>query len=159
MMQCSQCKNAPATVQIKIFRDGEFQQVDVCESCSKKIEMDAMGSILPMLMLPFMAGETTKKELTDIMARATTKQVEEGENCEECYEIFRTYLIPMLKAIHKTYHADRDKRKAEVEHKEQDIQIRMRRAIIAEDFETAAKLRDELKTYRASLKNPETPPS
>jgi len=71
-----------------------------------------------------------------------------GSGCGECYEAFKKQLTPLLKRIHS---ADRHVGKVPLTvgktvketRNLQELRVRMEKAIQFEEFEEAAKLRDE----------------
>ena len=78
--------------------------------------------------------------------------------CSECYETFKSQLAPLLKRIHG---ADRHVGKVPITIGKtvrdtrtlQEFKIKMEKAIQDEQFEEAAKLRDQIKELEKGSKN------
>ena len=71
--------------------------------------------------------------------------------CPYDYEVFRDELMPLLENIHdETRHAGKVPRRAPRTSQQQTTLIQLRndlkRAVAAEDYETAARIRDQIKT-------------
>jgi protein arginine kinase activator len=72
--------------------------------------------------------------------------------CPHDYEVFRDELMPLLENIHEeTRHAGKVPRRAPRSSQRQTTMIQLRndlkRAIAAEDYEAAAKIRDQIKSF------------
>jgi protein arginine kinase activator len=73
--------------------------------------------------------------------------------CGQCYETFKAYLVPLFKRIHGSdihmgkipgkKKTTRAPRKVDVD----ELKRRLKRAVTLEEFEEAARLRDEIKKY------------
>jgi protein arginine kinase activator len=69
--------------------------------------------------------------------------------CAGCYEAFRKQLLPLLKRIHSADHhvgktPGKPLMRADGEEKAKELRDRLERAIRLEDYEEAARLRDQL---------------
>jgi protein arginine kinase activator len=74
--------------------------------------------------------------------------------CSECYDTFRAQLRPLLRRIHgSTKHVGktplRDAARVALRREIQRLHDDLQRAIEREEFETAARLRDEIRTIEA----------
>jgi protein arginine kinase activator len=81
--------------------------------------------------------------------------------CGECYAAFRKYLAPLLKRIHgSSQHMGKTPFKAGKATKKkmdmQDLRTKLQRAIEAEEFEEAARIRDQIKELQNSKEQNET---
>jgi len=70
--------------------------------------------------------------------------------CAQCYHAFEEELRPLLTRIHgRSQHAGRapggTEKQAQIDAGIDELRIRMEKAVSAEDFEEAAKLRDEIR--------------
>lgn len=75
--------------------------------------------------------------------------------CPKCYEAFREQLQPMLLQIHgRVQHAGRQPLSTAEEQRKRSatelLQRQMEQAVALEDFETAAKLRDQIRALSVS---------
>lgn len=71
--------------------------------------------------------------------------------CPHDYEVFRDELMPLLENIHdETRHCGKVPRRAPLNSQRQteliDLRNQLKRAVAAEDYETAAQLRDQIKS-------------
>ena len=76
--------------------------------------------------------------------------------CQECYDVFRPHLVPLFMRMHQaTEHTGRapgaDVKEVELSARIEKIRERMNVAIREEDYENAAKLRDELTGLEAKV--------
>ncbi len=156
-MLCCVCKEKDATVHLTQIAGDKMQKVDLCEECAKKKGVnDPTGFSLADLLLGL--GASQEMEATagaDLkcpkcgFAQADFKKT--GRlGCPDCYQVFSEGLESLLKSMHKgTQHvgktpaSQRDSRATQVEAKL--LQDELTKAIVDEDFEKAAQLRDDLK--------------
>lgn len=161
-MKCQMCGKKPAKVHFTEMKDDEVRQLRLCERCAEErgyTKMDENhGYALPDF-LGQMADETLPGELSKGSSAGCphctmtyTEFKETGRlGCSECYEVFRLPLAPLLKRIHGT---DRHSGKSpagvsEVKNREAEMRVLKRRlevSIQSEDFEEAARLRDQIRT-------------
>ena len=76
--------------------------------------------------------------------------------CPHDYEVFRDELMPLLENIHdETRHTGKTPRRAPRDPKQQTMLIQLRndlkRAVAAEDYEMAARVRDKIKSLEQEL--------
>ena len=76
--------------------------------------------------------------------------------CPHDYEVFRDELMPLLENVHdETRHTGKAPRRAPRDPKQQTMLIQLRndlkRAVAAEDYEMAARVRDKIKTLEHEL--------
>ena len=144
---CHNCGKPGATFKATIFQNGKHSEVLLCQECSMGVDMATFQNLFPLLMLPFLAApESIKKELFNLGQNKAKE-----ETCPECYELLKTFLVPMLKSIHKSYHIPKEVHKQKQYNKEAEYRTKIQHAIIMENFEEAAKLRDELKASNGEL--------
>ncbi len=157
-MNCDACKASQATVFLTQIVDGKMQKVNLCEACSKeKGVTDPTGFALADLLLGLGAaqemerGGTVQKCLTCGFSQADFKKT--GRlGCGACYQTFSEGLATLLKGMHKgTEHIGKIPARA-LQSIQRDSQVRtlqrdLRKAVAAEDYESAARLRDQLKQF------------
>lgn len=157
-MNCDVCKASQATVFLTQIVDGKMQKVNLCESCSKeKGVTDPTGFALADLLLGLGAaqemerGGTVQKCPTCGFSQADFKKT--GRlGCAACYQTFSDGLATLLKGMHKgTDHVGkvpaRARQSIERETQVRALQRDLRKAVAAEDYESAAQLRDKLKQF------------
>lgn len=160
-MMCHICKNKEATIRLKEIINNVVTELHLCEECYRQRELkgDAGGGLSPAKMLESAAsGKKTSKA-----ARKPRKCPECGMNedqfrsngrlgCAQCYRTFEEALKPILSKVHgSTEHRGKFPRPAE---RSLDLKAELRRlqedlqeAILSENYERAAKLRDRIKHY------------
>ena len=155
-MVCDVCKTNPATVFLTQIVDGKMQKVNLCESCSKeKGVTDPTGFALADLLLGLGAAQEIEKSgnLQKCPAcgfsQADFKKT--GRlGCPLCYDTFSEGLNSLLKAMHKgTSHTGKTPARLQESLRHdaemQSLQKGLEKAVIEEDYETAADLRDQIK--------------
>lgn len=71
--------------------------------------------------------------------------------CPACYTAFREHLEPLLQRVHGATRHVTARDDAEAREKLHHLQVALRRAVDEEDFEAAARLRDQIETARARM--------
>ncbi len=166
-MQCSICKEKPATVHLTQIVGDKMQKLDLCEDCAKtKGVNDPAGFALADLMLGLGASQQIEQSSggADVKCpRCGFSQADFKKSgrlgCPECYKIFAEGLNGLLKTMHKgTRHTGKSpeilRKTRENSDRLKTLQKKLAKAIEAEDFEQAAALRDELKQF---TERPTTP--
>lgn len=156
-MVCDVCKNNQATVFLTQIVDGKMQKVNLCESCSKeKGVTDPTGFALADLLLGLGAAEEIEKS-SPSGQRCPTCGFTQADfkktgrlGCPACYDTFAEGLSSLLKAMHKgTRHRGkvpaRLVRTLELGARVKQLQSDLEKAVAEENYEAAAKLRDELR--------------
>ena len=172
-MLCQDCKKREAHVHLTQIVNNEKMTLSLCKECAA-----ARGFHSPLENVPFPLAEvlsgmaanvpsTLKAEGRETITCPTcgltfdafTTQGRFG--CGDCYGAFRARLEPIMRKIHgASLHRGRGPEikveKGETAgaisvREEERLDVELRKAIEAEDFERAAELRDKLKTYRESL--------
>ena len=172
-MLCDECNEREATCMVTIVADGEQIKRHLCPQCLSKIH-GALGQTLPGAIGIGVAGLQVTNLLSSILSAITSvgeeNKKEEGPDkicprcrttlhafqksghlgCPECYQVFREELQPMLLQIHgRVQHAGRQPLSSEEDQKahsmREELARQMEEAVRTEDFETAAKIRDQLR--------------
>jgi len=167
-MKCYNCPNENATNKITMMEGISCKEVYLCDECLKTMNMADVKGFFPTLMAPLMEHPEKIEEIIEDMVKHFKKSdpplkplPEDPQSCMDCYELFRTFMIPMLNAIHKTYHVPREARKQVFKTKIDEYRAKIHRAIKLEKYEEAAQYRDELAEYRRNIDEskpiPDTP--
>lgn len=169
-MQCSICKQKPATVHLTQIVGEKMQKLDLCDDCAKaKGVSDAASFAMADLML----GLGASQELDPLVGEAEIKCARCGFTqadfkksgrlgCPECYTTFAEGLAGLLKSMHKgTRHVGKVpeglRQMRETADRMKSLQKRLARAIETEDFETAAAVRDEIKALTVATTKASSP--
>ena len=172
-MLCQDCNKREAQVHLTQIINNEKQALSLCKECAA-----ARGFHSPLDNVPFPLAEilsglaanvpsTTKAKPEETITCATcgltfedfTRQGRFG--CGDCYKSFRNRLEPIMRKIHgaSLHRGKTPETRAEAGETGEGISVRegerleleLRKAIEAEDFERAAEIRDKLKTLKESL--------
>lgn len=159
-MLCEECGKNQATVTITLAAAGGAKTRRLCPECMKKMESSlAKGDIQSFLSsILAVLGTEKKQETPDLTCASCGHTYAEFEHtgrlgCAQCYRAFSEQLKPMLQRIHgRAQHAGRrpasfvpDPRDV-LNEQIADLRRRMDEAVACEDFEEAARCRDELRS-------------
>lgn len=154
--QCSHC-DKPATIHLTQIINNQIHKVDLCEECPyKKGVTDPEGFSLADFLIQ---GQGQMQEgheeivcencgITPADFRKTGRF-----GCPVCYEHFRDMLKPMLSNMHKdTLHRGKipEKAIARLSHQRrlQELEESLQSAVEKENYEEAARLRDQIKEIK-----------
>ena len=163
-MQCSVCKEKPATVHLTQIVGEKMQKPDLCDDCAKA---KGVNDPAAFAMADLMLGLGASLELDPAAGGAELKCSRCGFTqsdfkksgrlgCPECYVTFAEGLAGLLKSMHKgTHHVGKApeglRQMREQADRMKTLQKKLARAIETEDFETAAAVRDEIKGLTAAV--------
>jgi len=164
-MLCDLCGKNQATVHLTEIVDDQMTELHLCEECARQKSEQMEQQFGLSDLLAGMAEFTNKpaqggKELMSAvkckrcgLTFADFKKI--GRlGCSECYNTFRQYLVPLLKRIHGSNIHVGKKPAGQVtaeprKEKEADplslLRQKLQKAIEAEEFEEAARLRDQIR--------------
>src|SRR6201990_3411388 len=155
-MLCCICKEREATVHYTKIDGDKVQKVDLCEECSKtKGVNDPVGFELADLLLGLGASKEIEQSSGGVeikCARCGFTQADFKKagrlGCSECYKTFAEGLEGLLKTMHKgTRHIGKVPQTAcrnrNITMRLTTLRKNLEKAVAAEDFEQAARLRDE----------------
>lgn len=164
-MQCELCKIKAATVHLTEIVDGQRTESHLCQACAQKegISIKSQLSLNELLSSLIAAHQQTDEQgvaeaekscsvcgMTMDMFR---KQAVLG--CPNDYEVFGKTLEQLIEKAHDGNLTHKGKIPAGVSqeevsntNKKEELKKQLDRAVAAEDYELAAKLRDQLKTMQ-----------
>lgn len=168
---CEDCGKKPSTFHMTEIINGKGKEVHLCEDCASKNEDFSFNSsftIQSLLagLLDIPTEENFKVEdVSDLSCESCGTTYEEFRRrgkfgCSCCYSSFREKLEPLLKKIHghDTHVGKIPKRTGGMIKIKKDINIlknKLQVAVINEEFERAAELRDEIKKLQSSVEKVE----
>lgn len=154
-MKCQRCHNAATLHITEVLSEDQFEELHLCEQCADKYVKDSQ---------PKSGGAKT--------AGAPAAEAEEAgllsqQECPHCglkfqefrnsgrlgcpydYQAFREELTPLLESIHgETRHCGKTPRRLPLNRQAQSeliqLRTRLKQAIVKEDYEEAARLRDRI---------------
>lgn len=163
-MLCSRCMQREANVFFTRNINGKKEEYKVCDVCAKEMGLlsqagvmfdmgDFISDFVGKGIHAVNSGATCPVCHTSIEQFAKTSKF----GCGSCYEAFERYLDPVMRRIHgTTMHTgkipDRSQNSALKKRRLTDLKEQINRAIACEDFESAAKLRDEIKALTDEIK-------
>lgn len=173
-MLCEKCKQREATTLIRQNINGVQSEIHLCENCASEISgkfeneygklfsdfgfgIDSMlGSIFGQDFVSenLLSDNSERCPMCGTSLSAIRKTGNAG--CSKCYEVFRSQFMPLISRIHgKTVHNGRIPASAEanisVKTQIEELEKELKSAIKTQEFEKAAKIRDELNELRKSL--------
>ena len=159
-MQCSVCKEKPATVHLTQIVGDKMQKLDLCEDCAKAKGINdptSFGLADLDLMLGLGASQHLEQAAGGVELKCPRCGFTQADfkksgrlGCPECYETFAEGLGGLLKTMHKgTRHVGKApaalRQSRETSDRLKTLKRKLDKAIATEDFEQAAVLRDEIK--------------
>lgn len=161
-MLCMLCQKKEARVHLTDVKEGKIKKVDLCEDCAKAKNIeDPAGFALADLLLGLGASEELagpSPEGTELVCPSCGFSQADFKKsgrlgCPACYETFRDGLAGILKTMHKgTRHTGKVPRALALGREVQDrlkaLQHSLDEAVAVEDYEQAARLRDQIKALK-----------
>jgi len=162
---CQLCKNSPATVHVTDITppNGEKRERHLCEGCAEDegITMkqhEPINTILAKFVQQKVGSGA--QELADLTCPHCGVSFREFRTqglfgCAHDYEVFGQYIAPLIERAHggATQHVGKVPRRLGAPATDQTELLRLRRrlneAVEAEDYETAAELRDQIQVLQA----------
>ncbi|MDD5115693.1 MAG: UvrB/UvrC motif-containing protein [Candidatus Omnitrophica bacterium] len=165
-MLCDICKKNQATVHLTEIIDDQMTELHLCEECArhKSAAMEQQFGLSDLLAGMADFGKPEQEEENSAakcpncnLTYADFKKI--GRlGCGDCYNAFRKYLAPLLKRIHgSSQHVGKSplaKGKDSVKSNRKgtelvNLKAEMQRAIQKENFEEAARLRDQIRAIES----------
>lgn len=167
-MLCENCHQKEATVHLTQVVDGKTEKFHLCEECAaqKGIDVHAepmdLGGMMEKLKTQLAHLKEDLEERPPPRAATCpacgmtrTEILKRGRlGCDRCYEVFAAEMLPVVVSLqHGDQHLGKVPRRASARMKNSVELARLRReldrAVAGEDYEQAAKLRDQIKALPA----------
>ena len=154
MQKCERC-SSPATVHItEVLGEAKFEEHHVCEQCFKQYNLESQGKGKALTAEAATADLDDalfgQQECPDCGIKFVDFRNSHRLGCSRDYQVFHAELMPLLENIHgDTRHCGKTPRrypqtkKAEAELLQ--LRQRLKRAVEREDYEEAARLRDQIR--------------
>lgn len=158
-MLCEECGKNQATVSITVTTSSGTNTRRLCPECMKKMEFNLVKGDIQSFLSSVLSvlGSERKTEESSVVCSACGLSFSTYEHtgrlgCAQCYRDFANQLKPSLQKIHgRTQHAGRKPKayvpdpKDVLDQRILELRTAMDTAVASENFEEAARLRDELK--------------
>ncbi len=158
-MLCDSCGKNQATVHLTEIIDDKMNELHLCEECArnKSAAMEQQFGLSDLLGgLAEFEKPAEDKEVSAIKCPNCGLSYKDFKKigrlgCGECYAAFKKYLGPLLKRIHGLclHHGKSPVKITKAPGKAtleiDDLRLRLQKAIEAEEFEEAAKIRDQIR--------------
>ena len=156
-MQCSICKEKPATVHLGQIVGDKMQKLDLCDDCAKAKGVNDPFFTPADLILGLGAAQEIEQAAGGVELKCPRCGFTQADfkksgrlGCPECYKTFSEGLNGLLKTMHKgTRHVGKSPEalRASLENavRLMTLQKKLNKAVESENFEEAARLRDEIK--------------
>jgi len=171
-MYCEECEKRPATVHITKIINGHKVEKHLCEECAKN-QQDIVGfTLIPNFTFsnflssmldtdPFSTfGNIKEKEIKCDKCSMTYSQFTKGGRlgCDKCYDLYGNKLEYLLKRIHgNVQHTGKLPKRAgrdiRVKQELDAARIELQKAVLNEEYEKAAQLRDRIKELEKRKNN------
>lgn len=153
-MLCEKCQKNEATSFFRTTVNGKTDEKYLCSECAEQSGMSAMTEIFTdpifdnLFLNPLRLRPVSAKKCPECGSGIGEILSSGRVGCEKCYETFEKELRPVIMQTqgsvkHLALSAEDNEKRAE------ELRQEMKKAIEAEDFEKAAKLRDEIRGLEA----------
>ncbi len=162
-MKCQRCNENQATTHIQKIINGKKTEYYLCPKCAKEMGINefsfSFGNDFDDIFYPLF-GSASKSAFPAAEKTCSSCNMTLSEffksgrlGCGNCYESFKDALKRPLKQIHgKTEHVGKIPRhkgeKISRDTKIRHLEAELDRAVLNQEFELAAQLRDEIKALR-----------
>jgi len=159
-MLCDDCRERDATVTLTYALKGEVSVTHLCQRCAAERGLETTGNTplknmiadyLPTVQQPSPLAQAESLQCT--FCSMTLKDFRETGRlgCARCYATFEPSLRALLRRVHgNARHVGREYQAPPPELLEEgsllsELRERLRRAVAQEEFETAARIRDQIR--------------
>lgn len=160
-MLCQKCNKNSATVKIVKNLNGNVEEMYLCPACAEKEDLNLNSNLFSDSLFSNIFNIFTPLGTNEIVCDNCKTTYSEFKKtgkfgCSHCFLKFENYLEPLFKNIHgaTTHTGKLPKNSAApimLKRKVGDLKELLKKAVFEENFEEAAKLRDEIR----SLENKE----
>jgi protein arginine kinase activator len=170
-MLCENCKKRTATVFYNEKLNGKSRSLSLCGECASKLrekgEIQDVTSMIESFADPFWATQDTlfndffgisslpkkaEHSACSFCGSTLTDILQNGKvGCPECYSTFRDALTPLMRSLHgaSLHRGSVPQRQLAVRARNEQLgklRKELQKALSEEDYESAASLRDEIRT-------------
>lgn len=166
-MKCQKCSEHEATTHVKRIINGKAEEYYLCQECATQMGYGNIFAGIPFPLESFLGNylvdgsaknrRPENEKRCPLCGSSFQDIASSGKvGCAQCYTEFYKNLLPSLQRIHgKTGHVGKipasEGPKALQRKQLDDLKKKMAVAVEAQDFETAAALRDEIKALETEV--------
>lgn len=169
MMLCEKCQERPATLFYTEVINNKQKKMQLCEVCAGQLQVEGLGGLPQMNLHNFLASfwnqmsgvqsfaPKTKEEACPSCGTPESLFAQKGLlGCGDCYRHFGERLEPLMRRIHGSgAHTGkvplRSGGKVLLARQIEELKAGLRAAVVREEFEKAAELRDNIKKLEQQL--------
>lgn len=158
-MICDACKQQQATVHLTEIVNNQMTELHLCEACANQkgaqVEShfglsDLLAGLVDIGKAPEVEEEVSTKACPGCGMTYEDFRKVGRLGCAECYPTFKRNVVSLLKRIHgSTHHLGKSPvrlvKPSQTKVELADMKRRLERAIEMEEFEEAARLRDQIR--------------
>ncbi len=163
-MTCNLCGINEATIHLTEIVNSQMIEIHLCESCAQEKGTDFkthfnFGDILAGLAEPGPEAEEEKVLRCEACGMIYDEFAKSGRlGCAHCYDAFSRLLMPLIKRVQRAGNhigkkPSRVPKMVRASHDLRLLQDRLAHCIESEEFEEAAKVRDEIKKILDKVKS------
>lgn len=171
-MLCERCKEKEATIRYTEIINGAKSEHNLCPSCAQEVELGyelPFAKLLSGMLGAYTVGGNTKKydDMEKVICPSCKMSYQEFIDqgifgCEVCYQVFEPLIRDNIEKLQgnvvhngKVPIYNKNLKEANLKTKKitpkeqvEILEIKLKEAIEHEDYEEAAKLRDEIKAFK-----------
>ena len=166
-MKCEICKKREATTHITKIVNGYKKELHICSECAanseeyKEMNMGMNFGIGDFLTGIFSSGKSQgipsaeqEKVVCPTCNMPYSEFLKTGKlGCGDCYSIFKSRIVRPIRQIHGTHEhigkaPERIGGSLMLSRRISELEAKLNAAVLKQDFENAAKLRDEIKALK-----------
>jgi len=156
-MLCDFCHKNIATIHLTELVGGKIAEIHICSNCARSKASQINENIDISNFLEGFIEDLTKTDKAEAGYKCSNCGLSYSDfkkkgklGCYNCYVSFKKVLLPLIRKIHgSTSHIGKVPKKLDkkvlCELKLKDLKIKLERAIQLEEYEEAAKIRDQIK--------------
>jgi len=160
-MLCENCNKCSATTHIKRTVNGVTKEYYLCENCAQKLGFNSFSFFdTNNFFDSFFINKNAKlreQKVCDNCGSTYNEIVKSGRmGCAQCYKTFKSEIMPSLVKMQKSVEHIGSKPKTfkcDNSNKDEiaDLEKQLKQAIVNEEYEKAAQLRDIIKEKRGEI--------
>ena len=163
-MLCEKCGKTNATTHIRTVVNGVVKEMNLCGYCAAEegysnIQHNSLAGMLASMLGEITSGTRAVPQTRCPVCSATFSDIAKTGRmgCAECYNTFKSQLLPYLKRVHgSTHHAGKVPNSAPLMVKPEketidSLRMELNRLVSEEKYEEAAVVRDKIKALEGKV--------